>query len=221
MAVALDDLVTRLEADVPARSSVPSETQYEQCVKDAVADYGRRRKRQTMTMLSIVSGTAAYDLPDDFLRLIKLERSTVMDGSIIISDEGLIPVSSAYKERHSIGGGQITFYPTPTYSQSRDLWYAAGHALDDDDEYPDMMEDDAGIVLLKAAALALRKQANAAASGQGNVVEYQIGDERVKRADVAGSLRGQANDMEKQYLAAIEVAVGTLGIRADYNAVGE
>jgi hypothetical protein len=221
MSVALADLVTRLQADIPARSSVPSESQYEQCVKDAAADYSRRRKMQKMTTLNIVSGTATYDLPDDFLRLIKLERSTVMDGNVIIANEGLIPVSSTYEERHIIAGGQITFYPTPTYSQSRDLWYAAGHVLDGDEEYPDMTEDDAGIVLLKAAACALRRQANAAASGQGNVVEYQIGDERVKKSDVAGSLRSQANDMEREYLAAVEAAVGALGVRASYNLQGK
>lgn len=217
MSIALDDLVTYLEADVPARDSVPSEGQYEKCVKDAVADYGRRRPLEKITTLDIVNGTAVYDLPTDFLRLIKLERSTIMDGNVIISDEGIIPVSSTYEERYTIAGVQITFYPTPTYTLSRDLRYVAKHVLDESDEYPDLLDEDAEIVLLKAQALALQKQANAMAP---NAWKYGLGDESVDKTNQVRALREQAEFIEKQYLEAVRAAVGTRCVRADYDVTG-
>jgi len=46
MATSFDALVARLKKDVPARSDVPDHGQYEQAVRDAVADYNGRAPMQ-------------------------------------------------------------------------------------------------------------------------------------------------------------------------------
>jgi len=198
---------------VAARDGVPSAAQYERAVRDAVADYGRRNAMQGITTLSIVSGTASYDLPSDFVKVIRLESVTNVDG-VIISDEGLVPVSATYEERWMVQGLTMTFWPTPTYTLSRDLWYVARHVLDTDAEYPNMTEEDAGVLMLKAQVLALTLQANAVA---GNAWKYAIGDESVDKTGQVKALREQAGFLEGEYQKAVKAAVGAVGVRARYD----
>ena len=180
-------------------------------------DYSRRRPLQRVVTLSIVSGTADYALPVDFLRLIRLEGLFNQDG-VIHSTSGLIPVSAGYEESFTIAGKTLTFHPTPSYSTSRDLYYAAAHVLDGG-EYEDMTEEDAAIVMLRAQAWALNLQARSAAIG-GEVVEYAIGDERVKRATSSEALATQSKDAYGAYLDALRAAVGPVGRRGAYTLTG-
>ena len=217
MAVRLATLRVRLESDVPARDGIPEAEQYERAVRDAVADFSRRNPLRKLATLSIVNGTATYDLPSDFARVISLESLTGQDG-VIISDSGLIPVSASYEERYYITGLEITFDPEPSYTVDRDLWYAAQYVLDSDDVYQDLTDYDAGIVLLKARALAKGMQEMGITTG--DILEYQIGDAKVKRGDLVKSLRSAREGLERQYLEAVAAAVGPVGMRADYNSVG-
>src|SRR4051812_19286525 len=108
MSITLASLVARLEADVPAVSSVPSADQYSQAVKDAVADLSRRASVTRVSTLTIVAGTASYALPSDFQRLIRLAQIGAVypltppplgwgdswpNGGTIITPQGLIPFS--------------------------------------------------------------------------------------------------------------------------------
>jgi hypothetical protein len=216
MAVSLATLTARLQGAVAARDGVPSDTQYRQAVEEAVADYSRRNPLRRLATLSIQSGVATYDLPADFLKIITLQSLTASDG-VIVSGAGLIPVSPSYRERYYVAGRrQITFSPTPQYTASRDLWYAAAHALDGD-EYPDMTDGDAAIVLLKARSAALDLQANSAA-GEGWM--YQVGDEKVDKRGKVENTRQAARDLEAQYLEAVRAAIGAVGMRADYDSLG-
>ena len=215
MSVALADLVVLLQGAVPARDSVPSAAQYEQAVRDAVADYSRRRPMEKVENLSIVAGTAAYTLPDGFLHVISLEGLFSGDG-VIHSVSGLIPVSATYEETYTIAGLTLTFHPAPSYTTTRDLHYAAGHVLNGSDAYPDMADGDARIVLLKGASLCLRLQARAAAIG-GEMTEYQIGDERVKRAVASDRLALASDHVLEDYHAALLAATGQVGMRAVYD----
>lgn len=218
MSIALDDLVTRLQADVLARGGVPSSAQYEYAVKDAVADYARRRPMTLIAMLAVVSGTATYALPDDFQFLIKLDDFTARDG-IIHTAAGIVPLSSNWNERYTVNGLTITFTPTPNYTLSRTLRYVAGHVLNSSEVYPYLTDEDAGVVLLKAQAIALRKQALAAVTAStGEIVEYAIGDERVKKATSSDSLKAMAVALESEYLET--VAGGSTGSRARYDSLG-
>jgi hypothetical protein len=217
MAISLEALVTRLQNAVPAEDGVPGDEQYEQAVEDAVADYSNRNPLRRLATLSIRSGVATYDLPADFLKIITLQSLTSQDG-VIVTGAGLIPVSNTYRERYYVTGRrQITFSPTPQYTVDRNLWYAAAHALDDGDEYPDMTDGDAAIVMLKARSLALDLQANSAA-GEGWM--YQVGDEKVDKRGKVENTRQAARDLEAQYLEAVQAAIGAVGMRADYDLLG-
>lgn len=199
MSISLSSLVSRLQSDVPARNSVPTEEQYERAVTEAVADFSRRAPMEKMSSVSVVSGTAAYAMPSDFVRLVGLESLTNASG-VIINDSGIIPVSSSFSERLMVNGTTLTIYPTPTYTMERDLWYQAGYILGDDDAYADLDEAGAALVLMLATAKALGWQANAAAM---EAWQYQIGDERVSKERLAEAIRNQAKEYERQYYEAV------------------
>ena len=127
-------------------------------------------------------------------------------------------MSASYEERYYITGLEITFDPEPAYTVDRDLWYAAQYVLDDDGVYQDLTDYDAGLVLLKARALAKGMQELGITTG--DILEYQIGDAKVKRGDLVKSLRSAREGLERQYLEAVAAAVGPVGMRADYNSVG-
>jgi hypothetical protein len=200
MSISLSSLVSRLQSDVPARNSVPSAEQYERAVTEAVADFSRRAPVEKISSVNVVSGTAAYTLPTDFVRLVQLESLTIANG-VIVNDTGIIPVSSSFSERLMVSGTTLTIYPTPTYSMERDLWYMAGYVLDNSDAYPDLDEAGAALVMMLATAKALSWQANAAAL---EAWQYQIGDERVSKEKLADALRAQAQDFERRYYQAVQ-----------------
>lgn len=210
MSVTLAAMVARLTTAVPAQNGVPSTAQYEQCVKDAVADYGERRPNRKVATLSVVSGTTSYALPSDFMREIQFEPLTGADG-LLISSTGLIPLDSSLDEIYTFAGGYLTIYPTPAYTAVRDLLYAAGHVLNISNAYPDLTEAAARILLLKAQQLALDLQANTAAQSGW---KYQIGDEMVDKSALGAKLRDQSGYLQKQYEDAILKAAGSVyGVR--------
>ncbi len=212
----LAEMTARLSNDVPARDNVPTSEQYQNCVTEAVADYSRRNPMRKLVDVEVTSGTASYDLPDDFLAMITFESARQYEDSLI-GDEGIIPMDDDYQERVSIAGTTLTIYPTPTYSQDRELWYSAGYVLDSG-EYDDLTDSDVGVIMLFAQAKALRLQANKAAS---DAWQYKIGDESVNKEKLASALREQADALEEQYRAEVVTIGGAgiaRGIRADYTA---
>ena len=98
MAETLANLSGRLAELVAARNGTPTSAQYDQAVRDAVADFNDRAPRTKITTLTMVAGTASYALPADFLKPIVIESLTTPDG-VIISPAGLIPVSATFAER--------------------------------------------------------------------------------------------------------------------------
>lgn len=213
MTLTLLELTNRLEADVGARDGVPSADQYQRCVEAAVSDFGRRAGRHKIATLSIVSGTATYDLPTDFVALILLESLQSPD-NVLHTAAGLVPISEGYNEYHTIAGGQITFYPTPTYSMTRYLHYQAGFVLVAG-SYAEMDDGHAEILLQLAQAKALTLQTNYYAL---QAWQYQIGDERVSKERLAEALRAQAKAVNDSYLAAITSYNSSYGSRASYTA---
>jgi hypothetical protein len=208
--IALIDLVDRLSEDVPAEGGVPSAEQYERAIKEAVADFGRRAGRKKFASLNITSGVATYDLPADFLKMINLPAFRSRGERVMVTASGLVPLTcGGYAEDYSIVNGKITFRPTPTYTLEREYTYKAGFALTEDEysgSYDDMGDEEAGIILLKAQALALGKQA--AATGGG--FSYSQGDVSVNTASQAQSSAAQSADLELQYRRAVENYIGTL-----------
>lgn len=189
----LSDLVTRLQADVPADNGVPSTAQYEQAVKDAVADFSRRTGRIKIGTLEIVAGTATYTLPADFQKLIDV--LSFQFGGTLVTDR-LIPMDANFiDEKFVVTDGQIRIYPTPGYTMDRDYRYKAGWALVNGTfaELGGLEED---IVMLKAQSLALEKQANVPSSG---INKYSFGAVSVDKGSESSETRANAEKRQAQY----------------------
>jgi hypothetical protein len=200
----LEQIVARLQEEVAAVDDVPSTAQFQQAVKDAVLDFSRRCGLEKFGELTIVSGTATYVLPDDFMKLIMLESLENPDG-IIISDRGLIPVSANWEERYVIVNKQITFKPTPAYSLTRDYRYKSAWIFVSD-ELQDAGEDEIQIILLKAASICFQKQSNASA---GAMKKYSLGAVSVELDSTSASNVSDAEARQKEYEAACEKYNGT------------
>lgn len=213
MAATLVSLTGRLQDAVPARNGVPAD--YGQIVQDAVLQLSQDVPLLRLGTLSVVSGTATYALPADFLFLIELESLTNPDG-IIISSAGLIPTPRHWEERYYVDGSEITFDPTPTYTLARDFRYAAAYVLDSN-VYTRLSQNGARIALLYAQYLVLTEQANAVA---GDGWRYEIGDEMVDKTKQGDGIRGQAQAMLDSYEREIK-SQKSYGSRGRYNALGE
>lgn len=215
MATSLAALAGRLEAKVPARGDVPGD--YDQLVKEAVMQLGSDAPMMRSGSVSVVSGTASYALPADFLFLVEM-FSLSSAGGVIIGDAGIIPVPSSFDEWYEIAGGEITFMPTPGYTLQRNFRYAAGYVLTGSagaEVYANLSENGARIALLYAQYLALSEQATAVA---GDGWRYQIGDEMVDKTKQGEGLRGQANAVLQNYQR--EAKSQSYGSRARYNGSG-
>lgn len=217
MSVLLSDLVERLAADVPAEDSVPSNTQYEKAIQDAVRDFSERCGLERISTLNIVPGTATYDLPADYLKMISLESFASADG-VIISAQGIIPISANWEEHHTIRNGQITFYPTPTFTMAREMRYKAAWIGTDiaadaseaaDIDYETMGEREARIVLLKAQANALGKQSNAMS---GQILKYSLGAVSVDKGTNVDDKRKKVDAFRDEYLAACDKYNGQIAV---------
>lgn len=203
MSKTLAELVDQLQEDVPVRDGVPSEEQYERAVKEAVRDFSRRCGRKRRATLNVVSGTATYDLADDFLKLIKFVSLTAHDG-IINSAAGLIPVPADFCEEWTINENQITFYPTPAYTLAREYTYkSAWIATEDDygDVYATMGDEEADIVLKKAKASGLDLLWKQSA---GSSFKYQIGDESYDMSNVGSDFEKSMKAAEGEYMSACD-----------------
>jgi hypothetical protein len=206
--IALATLIDDLKADVPVENNVPSDEQFEKAIMRAVEDFSRRAGRIKRATLAIVSGTATYELPADFIKMINLV-SLYSLGGVINSPSGLIPFSGDFTEEYVVNNGQITFYPTPSYSMEREYRYKAGWALTVDsggDYYEDLGDAEAAIALKYALALVLKNKADALGGG----FSYRQGDVQVDTGTQAESLRKDQDAARADYLAAVETYVGTV-----------
>lgn len=195
----LASLVARLQADVPAENSVPSSAQYEQAVKDAVADFSRRCGLVKIGTLSIEAGTATYTLEDDYLQMIEL--LTINYSGTLVTSEGLIPIDPSFtSEKYTIANKQITFYPTPGYSMDRDYRYKAAWILNGGD-YTSLGDNEASIVMMKAQAIALSKQVNVASAG---ALSYSFGALSVDKGSGVENKQSRIGAFENDYLAAVD-----------------
>jgi len=209
MAQTLAALVAILQSEVPAVSSVPTTAQYTQAIKDAAADFSRRCGLTKFAELNIVSGTASYDLPADFLKLVMLESLAGADG-VVLSDAGIIPVSANWEETHQVVNKAITFKPTPTYTLTRDYRYKAAWVLtgsSGSETYADMGDDEAHVVMLKARQIAKEKISNAMASG--GAQRYSFGAVSVDKISGVDALIKEMYALQGQFVEACEAYNGT------------
>lgn len=197
---------------MPPRGGTPTSDQYEQSVRDAVDDFSRRAPMMDIVTLSMQSGKDTYDLPAGFVRIVRV-MSLVFPHGVILAPTGIIPVSINYQERWMVQGTKIKFYPVPPYSLPRDIWYGKGYTLDADESYPDLNDNAAGCIVLKANQFANLYIANALA---GHAWTYSIAGESIDKTSQPEQYRTMAQEFEALYLAAVERYIGALGARADY-----
>jgi hypothetical protein len=120
-----------------------------------------------------------------------------------------VPVLPEFKERITVRTRQLTIYPTPTYTMTRQLRYKAGWVSTPDDYgevYEEMGEEEASIILLKAKSLAQKKKEDAA-GGKG--YRYQVGGVSVDTTSQAGVSVKSAESWQSEYESRVEKYNGT------------
>ena len=214
MAIALTTLSAQLLALVPAANGQP--TDYDQVVKDAVAQFGADLPLLCSTTISVVSGTATYALPNDFAALIELEQLAI--GATVNMTTGQLIAGRVdrVRERIYIEGANLRIEPTPTYTLERTLRYAGFYELADG-SYARLTQNGARVAMLYAQHLALSAQAGVAgASGW----KYQIGDESVDKSKAGEALGAQASRLFEQYQVALRPFRRSAGGRSNYEGSG-
>ena len=201
MTVSIAQLADRLQRTVPARNDVPGD--YERIAQDAVYQLSQDVPIITAATIQVTAGQATYDLPADFLYEIELVGLPVQ-GGVIVSDGGLIPVSNCWEETHYIEGDTLRFDPVPTYSTTRTLRYAAQHVATNG-VYPRLSENGARVAVLYGQYVALLEQANATA---GDAWSYKIGDESVDKRGQGAAIQAQASAALANYQNAIRPLQG-------------
>lgn len=217
MAVLFDDLVAKLMEEIPDVDGTPSAQQYKAAVKDAVADFSRRCGTVKNATLSIMAGTAVYELPEDFLTLISL-RGLYSPQGVINTSTGLIPVGNSIREQYTVRGRTITFSPTPAYSMVREYRYKAGWVLTpgdgdyESDVYADMGDEEASIILIRAKQLCSEKISNAMAGGAS---KYSLGAVSVDNSTGLDHQVKLQYALHGQYLDACAAYNGAVGMYGD------
>lgn len=201
MTVSIATLTDRLQRAVPVRNDVPGN--YERLAQDAVAQLSQDVPVITTVAIQVTAGQATYDLPADFLFEIELAGLPVQ-GGVIVSNGGLIPMGSSWEETHYIEGGTLRFDPVPTYSTTRTLRYAAQHVATAG-VYPRLSENGARVAMLYGQYLALMEQANAVA---GDGWSYKIGDESVDKRGQGAAVQAQASTALSSYQNALRPLQG-------------
>lgn len=207
-----DMLLWRL-AQLAPPDSQPLPEYYEQAVHDAVAQLAQDVPLTRTVTINVTPGTAIYTLPADFLFPISLSGMARAEDGVLLTGAGIIPTPAGWSERYEVSGGELTLYPTPTYTVSRELRYGAGYALVDG-EYPRLTHNGARLALLYAQYLVRLEYANSVA---GSGWKYQIGDEMVDKSGQGKNIMAQADGLLKQYQSAVKGLKG-YGMRAEYGA---
>ena len=202
MTVTVTGLAERLQQVVPQRNGAPAD--YAELVKAAVWQLSADAPMQRQTSLAITPGVDTYALPGDFLAVIALSAIYSSNG-VIVGDGRLVAVRDGFEERYYIAGTSITFEPTPAYTATRALRYAAAHIPDENGSYQRMSENGVRIALLYAQYLALIEQATAVA---GDGWSYKIGDESVDKSRLAASVQAQATAVLAAYQNAVRPLKG-------------
>ena len=199
-----------LQSEVPAVNSVPTSDQYDQAIKDAVADFSRRCGKVKNSTLPVVSGTATYTLPSDFLQMIELESPFDPEHNVMITSSGIVPFNSitGFEEEVTIQGLSLTIYPTPEYTVSRFYEYKAGWVLSGGD-FVNLGDAETSIVMIKAKQLAKDKIKNSLASS--GSMKYSFGAVSVDKGAALDQLDKDMFKLHGDYVEACKDYNGAVG----------
>ncbi len=207
-----------MQAAVPCKDGSPSATGYAAAIDAAVLAFSQRVPMVRVSSISIVAGTATYNLPADFLSLISFDQTT--DGNVALTSSGIVPLGDQYSDAYNIIGLALVFEDAPTFNETRDLRYNARHVTNESLAYPDLVPLQAEAVIYKATADLLRQRA---ALEAGNAWSYRIGDESIDKKGLGDSIFKAADMFDAQFEKAVAALVGggpasTYGVRSDYSA---
>ena len=214
MAVSIDVLIERLYSDVAQQNGIPVDMQYRAAVESAVNDFSEVVGMVKSVEISVVSGTATYDLPADFISFIKFIGS-FNDGILVPPGGKIIPLgSNVNSEQAFVNGGKLLLVPTPNYTADRDVLYLAGYTLDVSDVYQDLTSHLALIIAPKAAANLLKLVKTSAASGS---FRFTFGDLTVDKSNATKALSEAAGQFEAEYASLVKKHNGPIGLRASFS----
>jgi len=184
------------------------DSEIEARIIEAIKDYSKRRPMKKWQTIAIESGTALYDLEDDFIHEIDVPTADTYlsaDGEVRITPDGLVPVGN-YPSEYSIEGMQIRFLPTPTSASSLPIKYAGRHMSsaeagesgeDADKEYPTIPVIDEDLIELKTSALCLETLAVKMANDN---FKYSVAmTTEVDKTKQAADMRAMAHLWNSQY----------------------
>jgi len=198
----LTTMIAELQEDIPAVDGVPTEPQYERAIKDAVSEFSRRCGLVKNATISVVSGTADYALPSDFMELIEIDNPYDPEHKVMITSTGIIPFSelAPMEEEVTVRNETLTIYPTPGYTMTRYYEYKAGWVLDVDGAYP-LTEDEVRIVMIKAKGICFDKLANA---GISTGFKYTVGNMTVDKSGVSDGYTKRLYELHGEFVQACE-----------------
>ncbi len=208
MTKALIDMISELQEDVPAVDGIPTDAQYERAIRDAVSEFSRRCGVKKNTTISVVSGTADYALPDDFMSLVEIDNPFDPEHKVVITATGIISFNgiNPFEEEITIHNNTLSIYPTPSYSMVRYLEYKAAWILDEDGNYP-LTEDEVRIVMLKAKAICFEKLSNAGSSAG---FKYSVGNFSVDKSSLSDGYSKRTSNLEAEFVKACDRYNGTV-----------
>lgn len=214
MSTSLATLKSKLQGYIQTVNGRPTDDQYEDAVKLAVTAFNGKVSAIDEATIAVVSGTATYSLPVDFLGFIRLEKIGY-DNTVVQPGGLLIPLSAyADPERTTIRGLTMTIRPSPTYTADRILRYKAGHVLESG-SYPYMTDEVASVVLVKAKAEVLRLlSTDTPAAG----FKYQVGDFMVDKSGVGRSFGEVISKFDGEFERLTDGMGGPAGMRSTYSA---
>ena len=210
MAIALDDLVEELELYFTGLS----EEQMYSAIKRAVRAFSKKVSMQRRYTLNVVSGTAAYELPGDFIGLIDFESNLTPDGVYIQPGGMMVPTNAgSLPGPYEITGKTITFLSTPSFAATLYMRYRAGHVLNDDQVYPYLEDEAMDIVITKAQAEALRF---VNAGSVGDNWKYQFGDVMIDKSNLNNSVQAVITNLNAEFDQLVADYTGPIGTQASY-----
>lgn len=198
--VTLADFTQRLERDIPPVGDYPSPVQYEDAARDAVAAYNEIVGRKQVYTFTTTPRQATYSLPPDYSRLIYLEELVPSDqvGGVLVSAAGLVPLPmGGLRETVMVAGHELMISPSPEYALQRRVWYRAIHALDADDSYPHMTDDEFRAIYVKATANVWRLICGRVSRSES--WKYTHGDTTVDKTNVAKSLQTWVSALDSEF----------------------
>ncbi len=217
MAITISDLTARIRRNTTTYNNIPNPEQIVESINRSFSDLADKAPHSRSTVINIVAGTSAYNLPDDFHAVKSFDVATgggyVIGGTIYGSQSSL-------EETIRIESNQIIITPTPSSNQNRTLEYYARHILVGG-EYPYCEERHVNAVIWRAIVYICL--AKAAEAERVSWTETQ-GDTKIDKTGIFKAIMAEKANAEDEWAKAVVSIVdpsqrygGGYGERSSYS----